>query len=77
MVKARIIQGLVKQIEVYTILDDNKKRGNRAVVSYRLGHGIELSLSRDSQLQTTIISIESTWDFQAFSRIGGHRIKWQ
>lgn len=75
-VKARIVKGLVKRVEVSTIEEDGAKRGNRAVILYRLGRSLELRLSRDSQLQTNFNIIESTWEFQAFSRKGGTRIKW-
>jgi len=77
-VKANIIQGLVERIEITTIFDtNNRKRGNVAVMSYWLGRSMELNIPTDSQLQTTLINIESTWEFQAFSRFGGRRIKWQ
>jgi site-specific DNA recombinase len=75
-IKARIIRGLVKKIEVFTIEEDSIKRGNKAVMLYRLGRSLELRLSGDSQLQTNLYNVESTWEFQAFSRRGGHRIKW-
>lgn len=74
-VKARIIRGLVKKIEVFTIQEDEEKRGCKAVMSYRLGRSFELSFSGDSQLYATLPAIESTWTFQAFSR-SGYRVKW-
>lgn len=75
-VKARIIRGLVRKIEVFTVPGDGDRRGNKAVISYRIGRSLELDFSRDTQLQTTLINIESTWMFQAFSRKSGYRIKW-
>ncbi len=77
VVKSRIVRGLVKKIEVFTIEQEDDKRGNRAVISYRLGRSLELSLLRDTRTQTTLPNIESTWEFQAFSRHGGHRIRWR
>jgi len=75
-VKARVIRGLVKKVEVLTIEHENGKRGNRAVISYRLGRSLELGISGDAISQTTLYYIESTWEFQAFSRKDGLRIKW-
>jgi len=75
-VKARVIRGLVKKVEVLTIEQENGKRGNRAVISYRLGRSLELGISGDAISQTTLYYIESTWEFQAFSRGDGLRVKW-
>ena len=75
-VKARIIRGLVKRIEIFTTQQEDGKRGNRAVMNYRLGRSLELSISGDYRTQTTLIDIESTWEFQAFSRKEGFRVKW-
>lgn len=75
--KARIIKGMVRRIDVFTIIDENGKRGCKAIVEYRLGSGMELVISRDSQTHTTLYSIESTWIFQAFSRNGGFRLRWR
>jgi site-specific DNA recombinase len=74
--KAQIINGIVKRIEVFTVTDENGKRGNRVEVAYRVG-GMGLGNSGDSQMNTTLYSIESTWIFQAFSRKGGFRLRWK
>ena len=75
-IKARIIRGLVREIKVFTVEDEDGKRKSRAVATYRLGRSLELSLSGDSVSQPTLPNIESTWEFQAFSRSGGYRVKW-
>jgi site-specific DNA recombinase len=49
--KARIIRGLVKRIEVTTIAEGNIKKGNRAVMSYKLGRSIELRISGDAEIR--------------------------
>lgn len=75
--KARIIQGLVRRIEITNTLLDDNKRGCKAVMTYRFARCVELDIPRDSQTQTSLYSIESTWLFQAFSKKGGYRIRWR
>ena len=74
--KFNIIQGLVSRVDVFTIMKNGNKGGNRATIKYAIGHCVELPVPSNIEFNTKIYNIESTWLFQAFSKKGGTRIKW-
>ena len=75
--KFNVIQGLVSRVDVFTIMKNGNKGGNKATIKYTIGHCIELLIPSNSETHTKIYNIESTWTFQAFSKKGGTRINWR
>ena len=75
--KFGIIQGMVRRVEVFTVIGDDKKIRNRANIRYSLGIVSSYGFLGINNPIQNFYEIESAWEFQAFSKNGGVRIKWQ
>lgn len=75
--KAGLIRRMIRRIDVFTKLNEQGKRVSVSRYHYRFDRGVELNNSGNSQNKTIFYNLESTWQFQAFSRIGGERIGWR
>lgn len=74
--KAKLIQILVRRIDITTLIDDLGKKSVRANMQYKINRSVELEISGNAQSHTMVCDIESTWVFKAFSRKDGVRIGW-
>ena len=73
--KFGIIQDMVKRIDIFTIIGDGKKVRNRADIRFELGNVLSYDYFRGKNSIQRLYELESTWEFQAFSKDGGIKIK--
>ena len=74
--KFGVIQGIVRKVEVFTIIEDDGKTKNKAIARYSVGIVQSYDNLDSGKSIQNFYSIESTWEFQAFSKNSSIRIKW-
>lgn len=74
--KFGIIQEIVRRVNICTVNEDGQKTRNRADIRYSVGIVWSHHFLRTKDSIQNFYSIESTWEFQAFSKNGGVRIRW-
>ena len=75
--KFGVFQSIVRKVTISTFTDEDGKARNRADVRFSLGFVWSYGFLRGRNSIQSLYEIESTWEFQAFSKKGGVRIKWQ